>query len=45
MRKEHEVNVPECLRRDGEHEPEEEPEKWVDRVKTPEDASAKKTRR
>ena len=27
-----EANVPECLWRDGEHEPEEDPAEWIDRV-------------
>ena len=27
-----EINGPECLRRNGEHEPEEDPEEWIDRV-------------
>ena len=26
------ANGPECLRRDGEHEPEGDPEEWIDRV-------------
>ena len=26
------MNGPECLWRDGEHEPEEDPEEWIDRV-------------
>ena len=40
-----EINGPECLWRDGEHEPEGDPEEWIDRVadeveeKTSEDAS------
>ena len=27
-----EINGPECLWRDGEHEPEENPDEWIDRV-------------
>ena len=32
MRCEKEVDGPECLWRDGEHEPEGDPEEWIDRV-------------
>ena len=45
-----EIKGPERLWRDGEHEPDEDPEELIDRVadeveETPEDASARETRR